>query len=576
MNACKYIPFCTLVASATLLVAPAAHATTYYVATTGNNANPGTLAQPFLTITHAVAVSVHGDSIQVAAGTYSESFTIPGTNLNLTGAGAATTIINGSIQTSNGFVLTMSGFTVQNGLLQIFNMACNLSDCIFKNNSPSGLILQTNSFVNVNNCTFSNNSSGISGGGNPSVTNCTFTSNTSSGINLSSGSPNVSNCTFTSNSNVGPGGGGGGMRCGSGVSTVTNCTFMNNNGGGNGGGLLNTSNSANVTNCLFIGNTGAAILNSQSSPKITNCTFSGNSGGPVGSGGIFSFTGNPIVTNCILWGDVGMEIVDNGGASTTVTYSNVSGADPLFVNPGGANYRLQAGSPCIDAGNNTAVGVGTDLAGKPRILNSIVDMGAYEFVPSRVIVAWRSVRAHTGAGNLSIALNPTASGNGSTGPTAEPRQGGVQRIELDFNGPVTLANSANVTVTGRTTTSGVMGGPVAYVPNSVSLLNPSTLQILFNAGVLPDKTCCTITLAPSLLAEVLTGDLDVSVRSLVGDTSSSGGVNLSDAISTKSRIGQPVAVNPQHDVNLSGDISIADALLVKSLITKPPKQALCP
>ncbi|HUN79909.1 MAG TPA: DUF1565 domain-containing protein, partial [Phycisphaerae bacterium] len=85
-----------------LAAAPAARATTYYVATTGNDANPGTLAQPFRTIGHAVAVSVHGDSIQAAAGTYSESFTIPGTNLNLIGAGAATTILNGSINTSSG------------------------------------------------------------------------------------------------------------------------------------------------------------------------------------------------------------------------------------------------------------------------------------------------------------------------------------------------------------------------------------------------------------------------------------------------------------------------------------------
>ncbi|MHC4766009.1 MAG: choice-of-anchor Q domain-containing protein [Planctomycetota bacterium] len=55
-------------------------------------------------------------------------------------------------------------------------------------------------------------------------------------------------------------------------------------------------------------------------------------------------------------------------------------------------YRVAAGSPCIDAGDSTAVpvGVNTDLDGNPRFIDDpcradtgngdppIVDMGAYE------------------------------------------------------------------------------------------------------------------------------------------------------------------------------------------------------
>ena len=79
--------------------------------------------------------------------------------------------------------------------------------------------------------------------------------------------------------------------------------------------------------------------------------------------------------------------------------------DPLFIDPDGPdddpdifednNYRLSADSPCIDAGDNTAVpdDVTTDLNGNPRFvddpatpdsgnpdgINPIVDIGAHEF-----------------------------------------------------------------------------------------------------------------------------------------------------------------------------------------------------
>src|SRR6476619_2837533 len=52
----------------------AAQAATFYVATTGNDSNPGTLAQPFRTMRQGVSVLVPGDTTYVRAGTYFESF----------------------------------------------------------------------------------------------------------------------------------------------------------------------------------------------------------------------------------------------------------------------------------------------------------------------------------------------------------------------------------------------------------------------------------------------------------------------------------------------------------------------
>jgi hypothetical protein len=60
--------------------------------------------------------------------------------------------------------------------------------------------------------------------------------------------------------------------------------------------------------------------------------------------------------------------------------SNNIDLDPMFIQPGCANLRLAHDSPCINAGENSAIpsGVTTNLDGNPRILNGIVDMGAYE------------------------------------------------------------------------------------------------------------------------------------------------------------------------------------------------------
>lgn len=61
----------------------AAHAATYYVATTGSNSNPGTENKPFLTIAYAVNTMVAGDTTYVRGGTYNEDeirFRRPGTS----------------------------------------------------------------------------------------------------------------------------------------------------------------------------------------------------------------------------------------------------------------------------------------------------------------------------------------------------------------------------------------------------------------------------------------------------------------------------------------------------------------
>lgn len=172
------------------------------------------------------------------------------------------------------------------------------------------------------------------------------------------------------------------------------------------------------------------------------------------------------------------------------------------------------------------------------------------------ITQWRSVRMHAGIGPEAIVLNPTASGNGANGPTVETRQGGIQRIEVDFGQAMTLANPAGVTIVGRTTVGNTMGAPVSYTPLSVSMSGSHTLAITFNPSTmpssLPDRSSYTITITPSTFLEQLTGKVDTEIRSLLGDVTMSG------------------------DVNLSGTIDMADALAIKAQVASPAHRALCP
>jgi hypothetical protein len=154
---------------------------------------------------------------------------------------------------------------------------------------------------------------------------------------------------------------------------------------------------------------GGMFCNSNSNPALINVTIAGNTAIPRGyyneTAEIITWgNSNPVLTNTIIWNDSLVEIILRDNA-ITISHSDVQGglngiithddatvnwldgninSDPMFVDPVNMDYRLQDGSPCIDAGDNSVIpqsrfGV-TDLDGNPRIANSTVDMGAYEVV----------------------------------------------------------------------------------------------------------------------------------------------------------------------------------------------------
>jgi hypothetical protein len=169
--------------------------------------------------------------------------------------------------------------------------------------------------------------------------------------------------------------------------------FSGNSANKKGGGMQAWYWTARLTNCVFVGNIaeeGGGMYSESGDGLIVNCTFSQNEASLRGGGMRNRDSDCPYLTNCILWGDTPDEI---SGGPPDITYSDVEGgwsdtgninADPLFAD---AYLRLSAGSPCIDAGTNTPPGglPPTDIEENLRIVNGIVDMGAYEAGPVVVL-----------------------------------------------------------------------------------------------------------------------------------------------------------------------------------------------
>ena len=106
-----------------LCVASVANAATYYVATTGNDANVGSSGSPWLTIQKAADTMAAGDTVNVAAGTYAARVftTTSGTAGNpITYQTTGTVVMQGfyvqaSYVTVHGFEITNTNSTFQTG-----------------------------------------------------------------------------------------------------------------------------------------------------------------------------------------------------------------------------------------------------------------------------------------------------------------------------------------------------------------------------------------------------------------------------------------------------------------------------
>jgi hypothetical protein len=341
----------------------------------------------------------------------------------------------------------LQGFTITGGIsssagggIYIVGSSPTIADCVIRNNSTQSGAPGTSGVP------------GGSGGrgagvcvdsGAPTLERCTIAANVTG-----NGGAGFVNGSGPGGSDGGDGGRGGGVFVGAAATVLLRDCVVRDNGtgsggqggssvicvpplscqtfgedggdGGDGGGIF-VAGVAQASNCVFIrnvtgqggaagfgvdpplpapgrGGNGAAWGGGTALSVAVNCSFTANTAAAAGGAGQPAGTGGgmdaaSVTTNSIFWANAPNQV----SPAASVSYCDVQGgfagvgnlaADPLFENAPNDDLRLQASSPCIDAGSNPAVppGVVTDLDGLPRITDgngdsvAVVDMGVYEYV----------------------------------------------------------------------------------------------------------------------------------------------------------------------------------------------------
>ena len=301
-----------------------------------------------------------------------------------------------AIATLTGCVFT--GNEAENNGGAVFSGAATLTGCTFTNNESNGNSGGA-SFLGeatLTGCIFTGNEAVGFGGGagfarTSTLTGCIFTGNTASngGGAYFQRVATLTNCVVVSNRAIF--GGGVWLRSGG---TVINSTFYNNMARGLGGGIGVDFNDADfflpdiqtspfiLQNSLLIGNTAANAasghqvrVQNRDPANVVALRYNLIAGGadPLGTdqGVVYTTPGSANITET--------RTVDEADASAVFASTDAMNANYL---------RLKAGSRAVNAGNNNYLNNGTpgnpdddittDVAGRPRILDRWVDLGAYE------------------------------------------------------------------------------------------------------------------------------------------------------------------------------------------------------
>ncbi len=240
----------------------------------------------------------------------------------------------------------------------IYAKNCNLTidKCVISgNNAPNGEgggICAENCLITITNGKVLNNAAKDGGGiCVKSNGNLTITNSVVSGNNASNGE-------------------GGGICAQDGVAATISNVEVSNNAAKYGGGIVSWGASIKITNGTISGNvassTGGGFCCSGGTCEFYNSILAINSGGDLSSSGSPTIIARASLSSVAAWATAPSNYVYNS-------------SKPLFANASCGDYRLVENSQAIDKGDNAYATSAFDLTGYPRVIDGIVDLGAYEF-----------------------------------------------------------------------------------------------------------------------------------------------------------------------------------------------------
>ncbi len=403
-------------------------------------------------------------------------------SLTITGAGAASTIVNGNqlarvLTILDGAMVAISGVTITNGLggggsaggalaagggaiLTTGTLA--LTDCVVSasvsSNGGGGIwnsgaltLLRAQVIGNTSTAGVAAGGGLFNNGGTMMLANSTIQDNAAGDggglFNFSPGTPpgtiTLDGCTVSANS---AGLGGGIFNNNFSVLILINTTISGNMAQTNGGGIENGDSAVVNLNNVTVANNAAALagvgggggIDVVAVANVRNTIIAGNTGGfapdceavgPTFGGPSLTSQGHNLIGNtafCDITGD---------------TTGNVTGVDPqlgILTDNGGPTQTqaLLAGSPAIDAGNPAAPGSGgnacaaIDQRGFLRPQGQACDIGAFERIGN---FSLSGILPNQGGNTGSVLA--FISGNGfQTGATVKLTQNGVDIV----GAPVTV------------------------------------------------------------------------------------------------------------------------------------------
>jgi parallel beta-helix repeat protein len=385
----------------------AAHAATYYVATTGNDNYPGTSSLPFQTIAKGLSTLSAGDTLYLKAGTYverinSHSVRIPsGTSwadapviaanpgdavilrpgdgnevLNLADPYVQYVIFDGLVIDATG---NKFGISVNKGAQHIRVKNCEIKNAIHSgvlSGYGPGVAAPNSQYLEFLNCKVHHNGTVPNldhgfylGGSNNLVEGCEVHSNAAWGIQLYTGDESK-----PVRDNV----------------VRRNYVHDNNAAGRGRGGIVVSSGPNNHIYNNVVANNTAGIQISYANATgnlVYNNTVYGHSGVGIT---IHSSASDTQVKNNILYQND--TAISDGGRNTTEANNLTS--DPSFVNASGGDFSLRRGSAAVDAGETLMI-VPDDYTGKKRPAGEAYDIGAYEY-------SGAALRRPSSPGNLQV------------------------------------------------------------------------------------------------------------------------------------------------------------------------------